>query len=304
MPNKIIKRLVLAALVAAAAVVLYPSGAAAPTKLGPIEPVAASGATSIVFSPATNPAFKVDGYTSCAPGRTGHLWSATTITATSVFNPATDEVVVTLGGNSYSLLAGFVAKLSEGLGRSRASDGAVTLVIAFNDRKGLDDSRAIAMSFANAVVDPAVVTKDLSPARDAIRKARQAALETPNQALDMAPLIPWLPRNAVKGIVNSLFAYSEDVPVSCSNMGELPPIVGQIDGTDADYLLLRGADQNVTEREMERSNGQLVIVSGRINGKISISVEAYQPRSENSKRWLREIAQQTLTDFGLTGVIE
>ncbi len=215
-----------------------------------------------------------------------------------------DACAERLGGNSYSLLAGFVAKLSEGLGRSRASDGAVTLVIAFNDRKGLDDSRAIAMSFANAVLDPAVVTKDLSPARDAIRKARQAALETPNQALDMAPLIPWLPRNAVKGIVNSLFAYSEDVPVSCSNMGELPPIVGQIDGTDADYLLLRGADQNVTEREMERSNGQLVIVSGRINGKISISVEAYQPRSENSKRWLREIAQQTLTDFGLTGVIE
>ncbi|WP_179473481.1 WS/DGAT/MGAT family O-acyltransferase [Mycolicibacterium vinylchloridicum] len=213
-----------------------------------------------------------------------------------------DACAERLGGNSYSLLAGFVAKLSQGLGRSRASDGAVTLVIAFNDRKSLDDSRAIAMSFANAALDPAVVAKDLTPAREVIRHARQAA-SGPNRALDMAPLIPWLPRNAVKGIVNSLFAYSEDVPVSCSNMGELPPAAGQIDGTDAEYLLMRGADQNVTEREMQRSNGQLVIVSGRLNGKISISVEAYQPGAENSKQRLREIAEQTLTEFGLTGEI-
>lgn len=215
-----------------------------------------------------------------------------------------DARAESLGGNSYSLLAGFVAKLSERLGRCRASDGAVTLVIAFNDRQSLDDDRAIAMSFANAVLDPAAVTKDLTPARDVIRQARQAALNTPNAALGLAPLVPWLPRSAVKGIVNSLFAYSEDVPVSCSNMGELPPIGGQIGGSLADYLVIRGVDQNVTEREMQRSKGQLVIVSGRINGKVSISVEAYQPGAENSKSWLRQAAAQTLADFSLDGVID
>jgi hypothetical protein len=55
---------------------------------------------------------------------------------------------------------------------------------------------------------------------------------------------------------------------------------------------------------MERSHGQLVVVSGRINGKISISVEAYQLGAENSKARLREIAEQTVHEFGLTGEID
>ena len=40
-----------------------------------------------------------------------------------------------LGGNSYSLLAAFAAKLGERMGRQRATDGAVTLIIAINVRE-------------------------------------------------------------------------------------------------------------------------------------------------------------------------
>lgn len=70
-----------------------------------------------------------------------------------------------LQGNSYSLVAGFAAKLAEKVGRRRASDGAVTLVIAINLRESLDDDRALAMAFANATVDPSQVTTDLTEAR-------------------------------------------------------------------------------------------------------------------------------------------
>ena len=46
------------------------------------------------------------------------------------------------------------------------------------------------------------------------------------------------------------------------------------------------------------------MVSSRIGGKISISLGAYQPGAENSKRHLRELAAHTLAEFDLTGVIE
>jgi hypothetical protein len=37
---------------------------------------------------------------------------------------------------------------------------------------------------------------------------------------------------------------------------------------------------------------------------MSISIIAYQPGGENSKPHLRELAAHTLTEFGLTGVID
>ncbi len=51
-----------------------------------------------------------------------------------------------LGGNNYSLMAGIAAKLGERLGRRRAEDGAVTLMIPRSER-ALGDSRANAVSF-------------------------------------------------------------------------------------------------------------------------------------------------------------
>jgi hypothetical protein len=91
--------------------------------------------------------------------------------------------------------------------------------------------------------------------------------------------------------------------VSCSNLGDLPPDLAQVDGTAAEYVLIRALDTDVTMGELERSHGQLVVVSGRINGKISISVEAYELGAENSKERLRSVVTQTLGEFGLTGVI-
>jgi hypothetical protein len=45
-------------------------------------------------------------------------------------------------------------------------------------------------------------------------------------------------------------------------------------------------------------------VAGRICGKMSISIIAYQPGAENSKPHLRELAADTLAEFGLSGVID
>ncbi len=208
----------------------------------------------------------------------------------------------TLGGTSYSLFAGFAAKLGERMGRRRSDDGTVTLLIPISDRT-LDDTRAIAMSYVKVSVDPTQATTDLSGARVAIRQALKTAREVPDQALQLLALTPFIPKRAVKRMADLLFGFA-DSPVLCSNLGDLPPEIGRADGTDAEYVMLRGVDQNVTRQYIESVGGQLVVVGGRIVGKMSISIVAYQPGGKNSKPHLREVAAHTLAEFNLTGVID
>ena len=51
---------------------------------------------------------------------------------------AWDGRAAALGGNAYSLLAGFCARLADSMGR-RAADGKVPLIIPINDRAGVAD---------------------------------------------------------------------------------------------------------------------------------------------------------------------
>ena len=173
-----------------------------------------------------------------------------------------------LGGNSYSLVAGFAAKLAERMGRLRADDGAATLIIPVNERT-LDDTRANAVSLATVSVDPTSVTTDLSGARIAIRQALKEAREAPDETLQLLPLIPWIPKRAVKRLADAAFGFNADLPVSCSNFGDIPPEIGRPDGTDAEYVILRGLDRDVTQQVLEQRGGLLNVVSGRIGGKIS-----------------------------------
>ncbi|MDY6996741.1 MAG: hypothetical protein SW019_09100 [Actinomycetota bacterium] len=209
-----------------------------------------------------------------------------------------------LAGNSYSLLAGVAAKIGERMGRARASDGAVTLSIALNERTGLDDTRALALSFAKASVDPAAVTTDLSGTRTTLRHALKEAREATDASLELLPVVPWVPKGLLARYASQFHGSTEDLSVYCSNLGDLDAAVGRPDGTDAEYVLFRGVDQDFRRHDMEEAGGQLVVVAGRVNGKISIGITAYQLDSDNSKARLREVAAQTLAEFELSGVID
>ncbi|WP_234820488.1 wax ester/triacylglycerol synthase domain-containing protein [Mycolicibacterium goodii] len=215
-----------------------------------------------------------------------------------------DRRATDLGGNSYSLLAGFGAKLGERMNRANAQTGVVTLSIALNERTSFEDTRALAMTFASARVDPRPCTSDLTGVRTTIRQAIETARSTTDEALELLPLIPLVPRRALQGLGGLFFGSPADLPVYCSNLGDVDPAVGRADGTNAEYVVMRGVDQNVTRGDIESMGGQLVLVSARVNGKISIGVVAYQLDAENSKPRLRELAALTLKDFGLAGVID
>jgi hypothetical protein len=206
------------------------------------------------------------------------------------------------GGNSFSLVAGFAAKLGERMGRRRADNGTVTLLIAMNDRAADGDTRANALLLAHVSVDPTDVTTDLSGARAAIRQGIETVRDEPDEAFEHLALTPFTPKRAVKHLADGVFGFGDPL-VSCSNVGDVDPAVGRADGTDAEYVFIRGVDQNVSRQDMERGGGHLMVASARLNGRIFITVVGYQAGEENSKPRLRELAARTLAEFDLTGSI-
>ncbi|MGA9375739.1 MAG: hypothetical protein WBV64_12075 [Mycobacterium sp.] len=209
-----------------------------------------------------------------------------------------DERARALGGNTYALLAGIAARLGERLDR-RGHDGEVTLLIAMADR-GDKDYRANAMSLISVKVDPTPVAKDLTAARATVREAIKTTKEAPNPLLEVLPLVPLLPRKAIRLLADTIVG-ADDLPVTCSNLGVMPEALTSVDGAPADFTVFRGVDQGLTRSFLELAGGHLVVVSVLVGGKINIGVEAYQPGAENSKARLRELVADTLAEFELTG---
>ena len=213
-----------------------------------------------------------------------------------------------LGGTSNTLVAGLAAKLGERMGRRRAGDGAVTLQLPMSDRAE-GDTRANAVSFARVSVDPTRVTTDLRDVRAAIKQALRTLRETPDESLQLLWLAPFTPKRALKRMADAALA-DPDLPVFCSNLGDLGSVVCRLDGTDAEstvsgVMLHSSSDwQHVTRQWLERTGGQMALQSWRIGGKICITVDAYQPGAENTKPALRELAARTLAEFDLTGEID
>ncbi len=205
-----------------------------------------------------------------------------------------------LGGNGYSMLAGFSAKLGEKMGR-RNPDGNISLLVAISDRTSETDVRANAMKLVNAKVDPSRMTEDLATTRGILRDALKSAKDQPNEILELMPLTPLVPKRLVKKVADMMIA-SDDMPVVCSNMGDLPPVLTCVDGTEAEYTAFYGVDQATPRGELEHGDGQLVVVSGRLGGKIIIGIVAYQSGAENSKSRLRDLTADTLAEFDLTAV--
>jgi polyketide synthase 5 len=206
-----------------------------------------------------------------------------------------------LSGTRSTLVAGLAAKLGERMGRRRAGDGAVTLHLPMSDRTE-GDTRAMTVSYTIVSVDPTRVTTDLRDVGAAINQAPRTLRETP----DESPIL-WLasftPKRAWKRMADTLAA-DPDLPVFCSYLGDTHSAICRLDGTDAERAYARAPGQCVTRRWLERIGGQMNLLSGRIGGKIFITVAAYQPGAKNTKPALRELAAHTLAEFDLTGDID
>jgi hypothetical protein len=207
-----------------------------------------------------------------------------------------------LGGTRNTLVAALAAKLGERLGRRRVGDGAVTLQLPMSDRVE-GDTRANAMSFATVSVDPTRVTTDLRDARATIKQALRTLRETPDDSLQFLWLAPFTPKRAWKRMSDAMPA-DPDVPVFCSNLGDLGWVMCRLDGTASEFVMARVTNQHESRQWLERTGGQMILQIWLNRDTIRISVGAYQPGAENTKPALRELAARTLAEFDLTGEID
>jgi hypothetical protein len=212
-----------------------------------------------------------------------------------------DRRATALGGNTHSLLAGFCARLADSMDR-RAADGKVPLIIPIDDRADAGDSRANAVQLAGVRIDPAEVCRNLTGARAEIRRSLASLGEVPEDAEQLLPLIPFMPKLAVRHGAEMAFGFAEN-PVSCSNMGDVSAEIARLDGSAAEYVLMRGVDQHVTRRVLEQRHGLLTVVSARVGGRISLAVVGYGAGVCDTRAGLRTLVERTLSDFELSGVV-
>lgn len=206
-----------------------------------------------------------------------------------------------LGGTSNSLFSGFAARLGARMGRLLA-DGTVTLAFPVGERiQG--DTRGNALTFANITVDPTNAAVDLGELRVKLKQALTGLAETPNEMLATLPLAAMTPRWVARRLVGAGLGTSA-LPIGCSNLGVLDPAANRPDGTDADYAYGRLIEPGIPKATLDRIGGQLFVASGRVAGKIFITVVAYRPGQMNSSDQLREFVSQTFAEFNLTAEID
>jgi hypothetical protein len=204
-----------------------------------------------------------------------------------------------IGGTNNSLFVGFAAKLAEFSGCTAAGDGTVGISFPVSDRTA-DDTRANALSFVLLRIDPAQAATDLGDVRSAIGQALKTLRATPEELLQLLALAPLTPKRVMRKLADVAYGYTD---VGCSSIGDIDPSVGRADGTDAEQVFIRGVRQRFTQQSFDRPRG-ILTVSGRIGGQVFIAVVAYQLEGKDSKDELRELAARTLSEFGLTGVID
>jgi hypothetical protein len=211
-----------------------------------------------------------------------------------------------LGGGALTLLPGFVASLAAHLGRRRCSDGAVSLLVPINRRHGLDDERALALEFHMMHIAPDGLASNLQPVIAPLKALLRGAKKNQTDGLEsLLPAVAWMPRSVATTLVNGMFNYSDERPVTCSDLGILPEGLARIDGAPCTRVMTRAVDVNVTRQELERSHGHLVVIASRHGGTVSLCIEGCQLEpTETTTEDLRLAALRTLADFGLAGTVE
>jgi hypothetical protein len=200
-----------------------------------------------------------------------------------------------LEGTSNTLLAGLAASLAQRVGRV-AADGSVTLSMPVNERAA-GDTRANAIMNVDIAVDPAAATTDLRAMRAAIKHALIRYREAPDERWALLPLVPLLPQWLVRRTAG--VSASSATSVVSSNLGVVDPAANRPDGTDADYFAVKSVGPGMTEAIMHRLGGLLVVLSGRANGRVFVSVLAHQTGRSNSNDELQQLISHTLNDFSL-----
>lgn len=205
-----------------------------------------------------------------------------------------------LGGTSNSLFAGIGAKMGQVFGRVD-DNGLVRLQFPVSERTE-GDTRANALTGITVMIDPADVTASLRDVRAELKRNLAALSEARFELLGPVALAPLVPLSLARRLEG--MALGAGAPVGCSNLGKLDASVNRPDGTDAEYLVLRQIESRTTADILDRLGGTMFLVSGQVNGKVSLSISSWRRGGPNSKEELQATFVQVLDEFGLTATIQ
>ncbi len=213
-----------------------------------------------------------------------------------------DARAKSLGATSNSLVAGIACRLAVGLGRVH-DDGTVVLRFPVTLRTE-DDTRGNALTIVDVPVDPTHAATDLAAMHVTITQAILAAMEDPDdENLATLPLAALIPTRVTRRLLG-MAAGGASLPVTVSNVGEIPAAANRPDGTDADYVYMGNPEPDITQGTLEHRGGQLFVGSGRIRRTIFVRISAYIPGRPNTVEELRAITSRTLAEFDLKAEID
>ena len=213
-----------------------------------------------------------------------------------------DARAKSLGASSNSLVAGVASRLAVRVGRVH-DDGTVTLRFPVSLRTE-DDTRANALTIVDVAVDPTHAATDLGEMHVKITQAILEAMENSyDENLATLPLAPLIPRRVNRRLAG-MAGGGNSLPVSVSNVGDLPPAANRPDGTDADYLYMGNPEPDIRKGTLEHMGGKLFVGSGRVRGKRFMRIAAYILGRPNTKNELREVISRTFAEFDLNAEID
>lgn len=216
---------------------------------------------------------------------------------TFVSEAAWDTCAERLGGTSNVLASALAARLGHHLGRVQRND-TVNLTIPVSVREGDDDLRGNALSSVVVTLDPAEVTRDLRPARAAMKAALSARDAQQLPLLAALPLVPFVPVWLLRRLER--FALGADVnAVGCSNLGRVPDPVERIDGQPCQYAFGQFNEPGRPTAELVRLGGQGFLGVTFSGGRVVINAVAFRPGGDNSDETLLAIVHEVIDEFAL-----
>jgi hypothetical protein len=201
-----------------------------------------------------------------------------------------------LGGTANSLLAGLASRIALRAGRL-STDGSVALTLPVSERTA-DDTRANAITNIDITVDPYAAALNLRDIRATVKQALIRSRDVLNERWKLLPIAPLLPQWLIRRCVG--VSAGSAASVISSNLGIVDPAACRVDGTDADTFVIRTLGPGVTKATMHRLGGLLVVLAGRTQGRVFVSVLAYQPGDSNTNDILQQNLSGALSDFLLS----
>lgn len=157
------------------------------------------------------------------------------------------------------------------------------------------DTRANAVTNVDVLLGPAAIGTDLRAIRAAVKHALVRHHDLPDERWALLPLVPLIPKRVFRRLLGVVTG-GATTAVS-SNLGVLDPAANRPDGTDADYFAMRSVYPGVTDATMQRTNGALALLSGRVHDRVFVSVLGYELGRQNSNEALRQALSGALTIF-------